>query len=60
MSRTAAGPNQLVPYRAIAEALGISSQRVQEIERNALRKLRKQISLEMMPDEPRVDPSIYI
>lgn len=44
----------------IAAILGISQPAVRKIEQKALAKLRPLLSLDLIPDEPRVDASIYI
>lgn len=47
-------------YHQIAAVLGYSHTRVQQIEAQALAKIRPLLSPELIPDEPRVDPLIYL
>lgn len=47
-------------YHEIAAVLGLSHTRVQQIEKEAIAKIRRHLHPDLIPDEPRVDPSIYI
>jgi len=47
-------------YHEIAAVMGVSHTRIQQIEREAISKIRRGLAgMDLIPDESRLDPVIY-